>query len=409
MSTTRDAPERDEAAFLLSTLGGLAAILLTVVDVRRGFLFTDYALRTPFALVHPYHLPMLLAGIAAFVGSLRQWGTVERSAGTMRRLAAGIAILLVADLFIYRLVPASRSLASGQINTDWLTAFGAVGWWRPIALGASYALTVWHATVLGILLSALAATALPAMVPVMQGRSLRTSLAGALLALPHPFCSCCSSSVAPSLVRRGASAHFVLAFVVASPMLNVTTIALAVAMLPSGFAVIRIVGGVVVAVLVTFWVARLSTPWSRPGAAVATSAPADRAARTPSGFVAAWLTQSAGLAAILIPTVVVSSVLASLAFESTTPLLDNSIAGIALAALAGTLFMVPTWAEIPIALRLLDAGLTGPAAALLIALPAVSLPCMVVLGTALQRVRVVVLLAGAVMLTGVACGLIAAR
>ena len=39
-------------------------------------------------------------------------------------LAAAIGALLVVDLFAYRLVPATRSLALGSISLDWLGAGG---------------------------------------------------------------------------------------------------------------------------------------------------------------------------------------------------------------------------------------------------------------------------------------------
>ena len=73
-----------------------------------------------------------------------------------------ILALLLADLFAYRGVPAARSMASGRLTADWLGAFGVTGWWKPLAQATSYLLNVWHATMLGILLSGLALTVLPA-------------------------------------------------------------------------------------------------------------------------------------------------------------------------------------------------------------------------------------------------------
>jgi hypothetical protein len=58
----------------------------------------------------------------------------------------------------------------------------------------------------------------------------------------------------------------------------------------------------------------------------------------------------------------------------------------------------------PMALQLTQPGYAGPAAALLVVLPAISLPCMVLLGGALQRFRVVVLLSIGVMVVGIAAG-----
>ena len=86
------------------------------------------------------------------------------------------------------------------------------------------------------------------------------------------------------------------------------------------------------------------------------------------------------------------------------PPLENNFAGVGLAAAAGTIFMISTWSEIPIALQFIGAGLPGPAAALLVVLPAVSLPCMGILAGAFQRLAIVLWLAAAVMILGVAVG-----
>jgi uncharacterized membrane protein YraQ (UPF0718 family) len=248
-------------------------------------------------------------------------------------------------------------------------------------------------------------------------------LAGALCAVPQPFCSCCAATMAPSFVRLGASTHFVLAFVVGAPMLNVTTIILALAILPTQFAVIRIGAGVVVTVLVSYWVARLTTgtdvattsspsrwhAWlQRAGGvyasvfAMAAGGSSERTWHTPSQMFEAWLRQSGRLALVLIPTLWVSSALAALMFDALPPL-ENNLVSVGLAAAAGTVFMISTWSEIPIALQFIHAGLPGPAAALLVVLPAISLPCMFILAGALRRLSVVKLSA-AVMFVGVIAG-----
>jgi uncharacterized membrane protein YraQ (UPF0718 family) len=56
------------------------------------------------------------------------------------------------------------------------------------------------------------------------------------------------------------------------------------------------------------------------------------------------------------------------------------------------------------ALELINAGYDGPAAALLVVLPAISLPCMMLLVGTLRRVRMVALLSVAVMAVGILAG-----
>jgi len=418
------------AGFVLS----LALTLLALVDFRRGFLFAAYPARSLFYAFHPLQLGMFAAGAAGmFVGhrAMRRLEAQQRTGDSAQRSIAALAVvlfsLLVVDLFTYRGVPAARSIASGRINVDWLKGFGVTAWWQPIAQATSYLFNVWHATMLGILISGLALTVLPAYWrPYAAQRGFKGSLVGALFALPQPFCSCCSSVMAPTLVRRGASTSFLLSFVVGAPMLNVTTIILALALLPARFAALRIVAGIAVTVLVTYLVSYASDRWeadsgvepSPPARPVVAQRIAERYASlmdldritrsrrvdTPSELIGAWLYASGRIALVLVPTLWAWSVIASALFRAVPGVFANNVNGVAIAAIAGTLFMISTWSEIPMALHLIQAGATGPAAALLVVLPAISLPCMMLLGGALQRFRLVAMLSAAVMVVGIAAG-----
>jgi len=286
---------------------------------------------------------------------------------------------------------------------------------------------------LGLLLSGLALTMVPVFFTPHIARSGFTgSLFGALFALPQPFCSCCSSVMAPSLAQRGASTTFLLSFILGAPMLNITTITLALALLPLPFAATRILAGLVVTVLVTHLVARLSDRWDRSDRAM--SEPITDATRTeswmqrignlyldlldldhlmrqgavktPSQLFSRWLSVSGRLALILVPTLWVWSVIASALFQALPPTFGNNLPSVVLAAFAGTFFMISTWSEIPMALELINTGYDGPAAALLVVLPAISLPCMMLLAGTLRRVRMVALLSAAVMTVGVVAGAI---
>jgi uncharacterized membrane protein YraQ (UPF0718 family) len=444
------------AGFLLS----LTAVLLALVDFRRGFLFSTYPARSLFYAFNPWQVALFAVGAVGMFVSYRALATREatkrNAAHDLKILTFAILGLLIVDLFTYRGVPASRSIASGRINVDWLQAFGATGASRPFAQATSYLLNVWHATLLGILISGLALTVLPVyFAPYFVRTGFSGSLLGALFALPQPFCSCCSSVMAPSFARRGASTNFLLSFVVGAPMLNVTTIVLAVALLPAPFAVTRIVAGVVVSVFVTYVVARIDQRWAgtaevrlkadapyREDAAGAsqserqygasgflTAVPSAeaisrtfsdfflklldidrivgaRAVDTPSRLIAAWLRASGRIALILVPTLWLWSVVAAALFQILPPAFGNNLPSVVLAAVGGTLFMISTWSEIPMALQFIQAGFSGPAAALLVVLPAISLPCMMLLGGSLQRFRMVALLCAAVMLVGIAAGVI---
>jgi uncharacterized membrane protein YraQ (UPF0718 family) len=409
----------------------LALTLVTLVDFRRGFLFADYRVRTLFFVLTPWHLLMLAIGIVGMLVSHRASQRLEahlaNTSQYLKVLTFVILALLVADLFMYRGVPAARSITSHRINLDWLQAFGVTAWWKPIAQATSYLLNVWHATMVGILIAGLALTILPAVLDSYMRRSgFIGTLFGALLALPQPFCSCCSSVMAPSLVRRGASTNFILSFVIGSPMLNVTTIVLALALLPLPFAFTRIGAGIILALFATYLVARIAERWggggSVPSRSTRRAGLIERAERaylglldadsitgrrtvdTPSQLISTWLYSSGRIALVVVPTLWVWSAIASAMFQALPSTFGNNLASVVLAAIGGTFFMISTWSEIPMALALIQSGSFGPAAALLVVLPAISLPCMMLLGGSLQRFRIVALLSVAVMIVGVLAG-----
>ena len=84
----------------------------------------------------------------------------------------------------------------------------------------------------------------------------------------------------------------------------------------------------------------------------------------------------------------------------------NNIIGVTVTAIFATLLMVPTWTEIPLAVGLINNGLTGIAAAVLITLPAVSMPCLIVIAGAVRSLRVAVILGLSVFIVGILAGII---
>jgi uncharacterized membrane protein YraQ (UPF0718 family) len=130
----------------------------------------------------------------------------------------------------------------------------------------------------------------------------------------------------------------------------------------------------------------------------------NRPVATPSELIGAWLYASGRIALVLVPTLWVWSVIASAMFQTLPNAFGNNVNGVVVAAIGGTLFMISTWSEIPMALQLIHSGSPGPAAALLVVLPAISLPCMMMLGGSLQRFRLVAWLSVAVMVVGIAAG-----
>lgn len=415
-----------------------ALTLLALVDFRRGFLFTDYV-RSPYSAYHPAQLVMLVIGAAGLLLCYRVINSFEArekiSADYVKTLTFILLGLLIIDLLTYRSVPAARAVASGKLGADWLDAFGVTGWLRPIALSVSYLLTVWHATLLGILIAGLALTVLPKYLqPIFSRKGWAGTLIGALYAVPQPFCSCCAAVMAPAYARRGASTDFALSFVVGSPMLNITTIVLAFALLPTPFAITRVVAGLLLTLVVTYGVARLADRWSGQ-AKVSLPTPVatrpsrlsnwvsrgmdlyvrifdvdrlvgDRNTDTPAALVSTWLYASARLALVLVPTLFLWSIVTGAIVQVLSSTLGNNLPSVAVMAITGTLMMISTWTEIPVALQLIQAGFVGPAATALVVLPPVSLPCLMLLSGSLGKFRVTILLGLAVVIAGIVAGVI---
>ena len=255
---------------LFKCLAFFTLMLMAIVDFRRGFLFAGFAqpwgyvAKTPFFVFSPMQLLLLVIGIVGLLLSYRSLKNQEgldttiASEKYLRWFSGIIFALIVIDLFTYRGVAATRAALAHEVGADWLNAFGVSGWLKPFALTGSYMLTVWHATFLGILLSGLALTLLPRFLNNYINRTgLRGSFSGTLFSLTQPFCSCCSSIIAPSMLRKGASNNFVLAFVVGAPMLNITTLILAAMLLPAPYAALRIISGIVFTLFVTYAAVRL--------------------------------------------------------------------------------------------------------------------------------------------------------
>jgi len=87
--------------------------------------------------------------------------------------------------------------------------------------------------------------------------------------------------------------------------------------------------------------------------------------------------------------------------------MGNSLLWLVILAVVGTLFVIPTAAEIPIVQTMLSLGLgVGPGVALLMTLPSISLPSLLMLRKSFDA-RVLVTVALLTMLVGIVSGLLA--
>ena len=432
------------AAFLVS----LAILLLTVVDIRRGFLFSPnyFKAGNPSVLLNLNlgQLPLLLIGGLGVWLAYRYMKGFEKSYKgrdlNLKTLAIvmaiAIGVLIVIDLFIYRGVPASRTLEAGKMSAG----AGIMGqglaipiaslpeWLQPAGDGINYLLLVWHATILGVLLGSLSLVAVgTSLITRLKGNGFGAHLLGAAMALPTPFCSCCAAPIGGALYRKGASLGPVLAFTIAAPMLNITTLILAASLLPVKFALLRIAGGIIVAVFLPYAVSLIASRWItdeetgvKHGRLVSWATNfmtaysrlfhfenliVTESPKSPTALISTWMTMAGRLAKVVIPIFIVTAPLTAYIVRF-MPDTANNLLGVIITSFFATLLMSPTWSEIAFAGGMIAKGFPALAAVSLIALPAVSIPCLLIISGAIGKMRIAVITGLAVFLAGIIAGVI---
>lgn len=289
----------------------------------------------------------------------------------------------------------------------------------------SYGNSIWQAMVLGLVLGSGLKVLLPATwIAAALGRlGLRSTVLGSLLALPCMMCTCCAAPVAVGLRQRQASVGSVVAWWLANPVLNPATLVFMGFVLGWGWVVLRLVFGVVMVVGVAWLAERVAAV--REGVALerlpvialtraehgtaAEEGTAEHGAADQQHFLLRWAREFLQLALRIVPEYLVLVLLLGAARAWLFPVaaVDEGLLWIIAMAIAGMLFVIPTAAEVPIVQTLLAlGGGVGPAAALLLTLPAVSLPSLAMLGTVLDlRTRLVI--AAAIVVLGILAGLFA--
>ncbi|EDP8627604.1 permease [Salmonella bongori] len=271
-----------------------------------------------------------------------------------------------------------------------------------------YFIAVWKAAVLGVLLGSLIQVLIPRdwLRRTLGASRFRGTLFGTLFSLPGMMCTCCAAPVAAGMRRRQASMGGALAFWMGNPLLNPATLVFMGFVLGWHFAAIRLIAGLamvlVVATLVQTWVQE--TP--QPIMPVALAEPEPQ-----GGFFARWGKALWALFWSTIPVYILAVLVLGAArvwlFPHADGAMDNSLMWVIAMAVAGCLFVIPTAAEIPIVQTLMLAGMgTAPALALLMTLPAISLPSLIMLRSAFP-VKALWLTGGLVAIAGMIVGSLA--
>lgn len=286
---------------------------------------------------------------------------------------------------------------------------GSPSWNDAIEYAKTYFKSVWKAAILGILLGSLVQVLIPARwLQRLFGKSNFSSVVrGSVASLPGMMCSCCAAPIAAGLRRNNVSAGAALSFWIGNPLLNPATLVFMAFVLSWKFTVLRIVLGVLLTLVIGYIANRMMR--GQEPALTPEMLPAAQPSKESKPFWSRWMT-SLG---IMLLQVVPAYVLAVLALGAVKTWLfpssfDSGVALLLVFAIAGTLFAIPTAAEIPIIQSFLAAGIAaGPASALLLTLPAVSLPSLLMVSRAFPR-RILLLVLGSVIAGGIVSGIIGA-
>lgn len=271
-----------------------------------------------------------------------------------------------------------------------------------------YFLAVWKAAVLGVLLGSLIQVLIPRdwLMRTLGQPRFQGTLLGTIFSLPGMMCTCCAAPVAAGMRRQRVSMGGALAFWMGNPLLNPATLVFMGFVLGWHFALIRLVAGLLTVLVVASLVQYLVKERDLPAAPVETSA-----VEPQGSFMARWSRALWQLFWSTIPVYILAVLALGAArvwlFPHADGAIDNTLLWVVAMAIAGCLFVIPTAAEIPIVQTMMLAGMgTAPALALLITLPAVSLPSLIMLHKAFPA-KALWLTGALVALSGVMVGSIA--
>jgi uncharacterized membrane protein YraQ (UPF0718 family) len=275
----------------------------------------------------------------------------------------------------------------------------------------AYSKAIWQAMVLGLLLG----SAVQALLPVewvarLLGKTGFGSVAkGGLLAIPAMMCTCCAAPVVIGLRERQASPGAAIAFWLGNSVLNPATLVFMGFVLGWNWSALRLGLGTLMVFGLGYLVNRMVTPGE---AEAADRRLAELVDSTPaSGLFTRWIDILWRTAVRLVPEYVILVLLLGAArawlFPHAGPDISNAIGWIIALAVAGTLFVIPTAGEVPIVQAMLSLGVgVGPAGALLITLPPISVPSLAIISRSF-RPHIILLVTLSVVAFGVAGGLLA--
>lgn len=341
---------------------------------------------------------------------------IDHNSRTIRSIILILAFVLVAiaGLTYVKWWPyyhkAIRAIEEHNIGSSLLTGNyeGHLSWAAAWEYAGIYFNSIWKAAVLGIVLGSLIQVLIPSqwLERVLGKATFKSTVYGGIASIPGMMCSCCAAPIAASLRKRKVSIGASLAFWIGNPVLNPATLVFMTFVLSWKFTLIRLLLGVLLTFGVAYWANRLTSgdqPKDNP--IPVPSTPLITTERGP--FFLRWMRSLGLLTLQVVPAYVVTVLLLGALQGWMFPIsIPNEALAILLFSLFGMLFVIPTAAEIPIISAFLALGVgIGPASALLLTLPAVSLPSLLMVSRSFPR-KVLLFVAVSVVVVGVLSGLI---
>jgi uncharacterized membrane protein YraQ (UPF0718 family) len=293
------------------------------------------------------------------------------------------------------------SLLSGNSDFTWSNALGYAG---------VYFKSIWKAAVLGILLGSLIQVLLPSqwLQRILGKATFRSTLYGGVASIPGMMCSCCAAPIAASLRRRNVSIGASLAFWIGNPVLNPATLIFMTFVLSWKFTLIRVLFGVVLTFGVSYWANRLVDRKKQlPDKVIPEMIHTTNDQGDQGSFLLRWMKSLGTLIVQIIPAYIITVLILGALQGWMFPIsMSNGVLAIIIFSIFGMLFVIPTAAEIPIIVSFLALGVgTGPSAALLITLPAISLPSLIMVSRSFPR-KVILFVALSVVVVGILSGFV---
>ena len=232
-----------------------------------------------------------------------------------------------------------------------------------------------------------------------------TAIAG-LASIPGMMCTCCSAPLVVGLRKKNVSVGAALAFWIGNPIINPATLVFMTFVLSWKFTLIRLVFGLIL----TFGVSYLANRFVKNDTSFDIDQIIKDEESTTGNFLSKWLKTIGSMLLYIVPTYILSVLLLGAArvwlFPQISETTANGLVGILIFAIVGMLFVIPTAAEIPIIQTFMSLGLGGgPAAALLITLPAISLPSLLLVAKSFPK-KVLFFVIASVVILGIVSGFV---